>query len=156
MQTISGLPSLHRTLWLRRGTRITIALPSFSIVQQENLAGRFNRQLSESGNEFGAVAFIAALVGCILFDAARWDLFTVHPVTMLAANLFVCFIGAALGKTLGFLQARWRLASLIWAVAERLEEMEENKSPLAFPSAPRGDLFALHNRNVPGLSRSIF
>jgi hypothetical protein len=154
--TITSPASLQRTLWLRRGTRIVLALPSFSAVQQENLATRFNRQLANSGNEFCTVALIASLVGCILFDAAQWAFFTVHPVTMLAANLLVSVIGATLGKIFGVLHARWQLARLIWAVAGRLEDMEENASPLAFPSAPRGDLFTMHNRSVPGLSRSTF
>jgi hypothetical protein len=155
---ITDPASLQRTLWLRRGTRIVLALPSFSPelskVQQENLAARFNRQLSEAGNEFFAVALIASLVGCILFDAAQWSFFTVHPVTMLAANLLVSLIGAALGKTAGFLYARWQLARLIWAVAERLEAIEENATPLPFPSAPRGELLALHSRSSSAFGRT--
>jgi hypothetical protein len=143
--TITDIDSLQRALWLRCGTRITFVLPSLSPeiskVQQENLERRFNLQLSDSGSGFCILAFIAALVGCILFDAAQWPFFAVHPVTMLASNVAVCLVAAGLGKTLGYLYARWQLARLIWAVAERLETMEENASPLPFPSAPRGDLF---------------
>ncbi|MBB5058530.1 hypothetical protein HDF16_003244 [Granulicella aggregans] len=151
--TITGPTSLQRSLWLRRGTHIVLALPSFSVVQQENLQARFNRQLSESGNEFCTVALIASLVGYILFDAAHWAFFTVHPVTMLTANLLVCLAAALFGKALGVLRARWQLARLIWFVAERLEDLEENSSPLAFPSAPRGDLFAMHSRSASSLGR---
>jgi hypothetical protein len=145
--TITNTASLQRALWLRRGTRIALALPSFSIVQQENLEQRFNRQLSKSGSEFCILAFIAALVGCILFDAAQWSFFAVHPVTMLASNIAVCLAAAIFGKTIGFFSSRWQLARLIWAVAERLDVLEENTAPLPFPSAPRGELFALHARS---------
>lgn len=151
--TITGPASLKRALWLRRGTRITLALPTFSVVQQENLELRFNRRLADSGNEFSTLALIASLVGCILFDAAHWAFFAIHPVTMLAANLFVSVAAALFGKTLGILRARWQLARLIWSVAERLEDVEENASPLAFPSTPRGDLFALHSRSSSSLDR---
>ncbi len=158
--TISGTASLQRTLWLRRGSRIVLALPSFSPelskVQQENLTVRFNRLLLQSGNEFCILALIASLVGCILFDAAGWAIFTVHPVTMLAANLLVCLIGAVLGKTLGVLHARWRLARLIWAVAGRLDEDNAPATPSGNPSAPQGERLATHNRGVPSLSRSTF
>jgi hypothetical protein len=152
--TITNPTSLQRTLWLRRGTCIVLALPSFSAVQQENLAARFNRQLSESGNVFSTLALIASLVGCILFDAAQWAFFTVHPVTMLAANLLVCLFAALIGKTLGVLRARWQLARLIWSVAERLEDLEENASPMPFPSAPRGELFAMPSRSTARLGRA--
>lgn len=152
--TITGTASLQRTLWLRRGTRIALALPSFSIVQQQNLEARLNRQLSASGSEFCTLALIAALVGCILFDAARWAFFTLHPVTMLASNLLVCLTAALFGKTLGVLRARWQLARLIWAVAERLEVIAENATPLPFPSAPRGDLFAIHSRSASSFRRA--
>jgi len=152
--TITNPASLQRTLWLRRGTRIALALPSFSVVQQQNLEARFNRQLAASGNEFCILALIAALVGCILYDAAQWSFFTVHPVTMLAANLLVCLAAALFGKTLGFLYARWQLARLIWAVAGRLEDLEENASPMPFPSAPRGDLFAIPSRSASTFRRA--
>ena len=117
------------------------APPKYPRSQRENLEQRFNRQLSDSGSEFCILAFIAVLVGCILFDATQWPFFAVHPVTMLASNIAVCLVAAGLGKALGYLHARWQLARLIWAVAERLEAMKENASPLPFPSAPRGDLF---------------
>ncbi len=152
--TITGPTSLQRTLWLRRGTRISLALPTFSVVQQENLEARLNRQLSASGNEFCALALIAALVGCILFDTAHWVAFKAHDAKMIAANLLVCLTAALFGKTLGFLRARWQLARLIWAVAERLEAVEENATPLPFPSAPRGDLFAIQSRSASSFRRA--
>lgn len=158
--TISGPTSLQRTLWLRRGTRIVIALPSFSPelskVQQEDLAARFNRQLSESGNDFCILALIASLVGCILFDAGQWSLFTTHTVKGIVANLLVCLVAALFGKTFGVLRARWQLARLIWAVAERLEPEDEHAAPLGNASTPRGERFTMHNRSVPGLNRASF
>jgi hypothetical protein len=154
--TITGPTSLQQTLWLPRGTRIALALSVFTLLQQENLEARFNRRLRDSGSEICILAFIAALVGSILFDAARWEDFTAHDTRMITANLLVCLAAAALGKTLGFLYVRWQLARLIWAVAGRMEDMEDNASPLPFPSAPRGELFAMPSHSVPSLSRSTF
>jgi len=143
---VTGTASLHRVLWLRRGTRIAISLPTLSLVQQENLEARFNRQLSGSGGEFCALALTAALVGCILFDAGRWSSFTAHPLRLIAVNLLVCLLAAAFGRLFGVLRARWQLARLIWEVAGLLGE--DHPAPFGKQSATRGERYAAPDRRI--------
>jgi hypothetical protein len=136
---ITNTASLQRVLWLRRGSRVKIALPSLSLAQQEKLQLHFNRQLEESGNEFCALALIASLVGCIFFDAAVWQFFTAHTLQVIVFNLLVCLVAAVLGKIYGALRARLQLARLIRTVAERLEEDH---------AAPSGERYAALKRRI--------
>lgn len=153
---VTDLASLQQSLWLRQDSRVAIALPSLTTVQQENLEHRFNRSLADSSSQFCWLSVVAILVGCILFDTARWSFFTVHPVTMLTGNLAACLLAALAGKILGSFYARWQLARLIWAVSERLEDIEENASPRPYPSAQRGGLFSLRSRSSRTFPQTSF
>lgn len=121
---VTNLASLERVLYRRRNTRVWIALPLLPKSESARYELQMTRLLAESGDGFAMVGLAAAIAGCLFFDTTYWTLFAGHRLATVSANLLVCGAAGVLCKCFGLLRARWRLASLIWSIAETLEQRQ--------------------------------
>ena len=120
VHAVTNIASLKSVLSLRRGSRVVVALPSLASEESGSLQNQLNRLVSECGCSMSAGALVAAVVACGLFDAAHWTAAGAYIFKFLGINLLACSGAAALGRAVGLLRAKWKLARTIDAVGARL------------------------------------
>jgi predicted transcriptional regulator len=117
---VTDVASLRGILSLKRGSKVVISLPSIAADESRRLQDQINRLVSECGCNFSALALIAAVAACALSDAEHWSILVGHALKILVANLAACFLAAGIGKSIGLLRARRKLARIVKAIEGRL------------------------------------
>ena len=132
--TVTDILSLQKVRSLRRGSRVSLALPCLTDEESDRLENRLNRLVSECGCSPSACALIAGVAVCALFDATHRVTVAGHLFAWLGANLLLCVTAAALGRAAGLLRAKWKLARTVAAIRFRLSlaRVEEDREPYAF------------------------
>jgi hypothetical protein len=117
---VTDVASLRGVLSLKRGSRIVISHPSLAPDESRRWQDQINRLVSDRGPNFSALALIAAVAACALYDAEHWSIVVGHALKILVANLAACFLAVGIGKSIGLLHARWKLARIVKAIERQL------------------------------------
>jgi hypothetical protein len=118
--SVTDLASLQGIMSLKQGSSVAISVQSISSDESSQLEGQINRLVSECGCNLSAFALILAVAACGFFDAAYWPVVTSDIFKALAGNLAVCFVVAGIGKLVGRLRAKWKLARTVRYLEKRL------------------------------------
>jgi predicted transcriptional regulator len=117
---VTDVASLRGILSLKRGSKVVISLPSIAADESRRLQDQINRLVSECGRNFSALALIAAVAACALYDAEHWSILVGHALKILVANLAACFLAAGIGKSIGLLRPRRKLTRIVKAIERQL------------------------------------
>ena len=128
---ITDATSLKRVLWLGRGSRVLISWPHLAQMDRRRLQERMNRLLGESGFGLGLAALVAGLAWSILWAGGNWEFSVAHWLPTIGLCAAACLFAGGLGRTIGFLSARWRLARLIWSTLSAGNTLSEAANGIA-------------------------
>jgi hypothetical protein len=120
VHTVTGIATLREVLVLRRNTRVALALPSPVGEEARRLERRLNGFVSECGCNASAVALTVGVIACVLLDVAHRPALKERTFESLGLNLLACFAAAAVGRFVGRLRAKSKLAQTIELVEAQL------------------------------------